>query len=72
MMAMAGRKVTSLFPILKGPLHHLATNKNFVRAMQWSKKFEPIFKQAGYTLDDAINKVFVPGHRGPHPEKCHQ
>lgn len=72
MMATGGRRISSLYPILKGPLHHLATNKNFVRAMQWSKKFEPIFKKAGYTLDDAINKVYVPGHRGPHPEKYHQ
>ena len=27
-----------------------------------------IFAAAGLTLNDAFNKVTVPGHRGPHPE----
>ena len=65
-------KVKTLYPILEGPLHHLATNKNFKQGLQWSKKFEPIFKKAGYELDDALNKVFVPGHKGPHSEEYHQ
>ncbi|WP_447971504.1 AHH domain-containing protein [Nitrospira sp. M1] len=37
----------------------------------WTPKFEPIFKKAGIDLDDAINKVAVPGHKGPHPEEYH-
>jgi len=31
-----------------------------------------IFKKAGMTLEDAANKVRIPGHFGPHPEKYHQ
>jgi RHS repeat-associated protein len=57
--------------MLKGPLHHIFTNKNFKRAQQWSKKFAPMFEKAGYKLDDAINKIHVPGHKGPHPDEYH-
>jgi hypothetical protein len=31
-----------------------------------------MFKQAGMTLEDAANKVSIPGHKGPHPEAYHQ
>jgi RHS repeat-associated protein len=58
--------------MLKGPLHHIFTNKNYIRGQQWSKKFEPIFEKAGYKLDDAINKINVPGHKGPHSDEYHQ
>jgi A nuclease family of the HNH/ENDO VII superfamily with conserved AHH len=58
--------------MLKGPLHHIATNKNFIRGQQWSKKFAPLFEKAGYKLDDAINKIHVPGHKGPHPDEYHE
>jgi hypothetical protein len=58
--------------MLKGPLHHLFTNKNFKRGQQWSKKFEPLFEKAGYKLKDAINKIEVIGHKGPHPDEYHQ
>ncbi|WP_291911512.1 AHH domain-containing protein [Chitinophaga sp. CB10] len=68
----AAQDSRSWYKVLKGPLHHIATNKNFIQGLQWSKKFEPIFKKAGYGLDDALNKVFVPGHRGPHPEAYHR
>ncbi|MEP3478771.1 MAG: AHH domain-containing protein [Fuerstiella sp.] len=27
-----------------------------------------IFDKAGFDLDDEINKIRVPGHKGPHPE----
>lgn len=53
-------------------LHHIFTNKNFIRGQQWSKKFEPLFEKAGYTLDDAINKIRVLGHKGPHPDEYHE
>jgi len=56
---------------LKGPLHHIFTNKNFIRGQQWSKKFMPLFEKAGYSLQDAINKIQVPGHYGPHPDEYH-
>ena len=57
------------------PVHHLATNKNFkssARGGPWSPRFESIFNRAGMDLDDAFNKVRVPGHQGPHPEAYHQ
>jgi RHS repeat-associated protein len=58
-----------------GPEHHLATNKNWVseaRGGPWSPKFESIFKKAGMTLDDAANRIRIPGHACPHPEAYHQ
>jgi RHS repeat-associated protein len=58
--------------MLKGPIHHIFTNKNFIRGQQWSKKFAPLFEKAGYKLNDAINKIEVIGHKGPHPEEYHQ
>ena len=58
--------------VLKGPLHHIFSNKNFIRGQQWSKKFEPLFEKAGYKLNDAINKIEVIGHKGPHPDEYHQ
>jgi hypothetical protein len=60
---------------LRGPVHHLATNKNRLstaRGGPWTPRFQEVFEGAGYGLDDAINKVRVPGHAGPHPEAYHQ
>lgn len=31
-----------------------------------------MFEKAGYTLDNAINKINVPGHKGPHPDEYHE
>jgi RHS repeat-associated protein len=59
----------------KGPIHHVCTNKNCidpVRGGPWTPRFESIFEKAGMTLDDALNKIEVPGHFGPHPELYHQ
>lgn len=59
----------------KGPVHHICTNKNCVSSATggpWTPRFEPIFEKAGMTLDDALNKVALPGHKGPHPEAYHQ
>ncbi|MEP7377912.1 MAG: AHH domain-containing protein, partial [Chitinophagaceae bacterium] len=58
--------------LIAGALHHIATNKNFKAGLQWSLKFLPLFKKAGYKLEDAINTVFVKGHFGPHPEAYHK
>jgi hypothetical protein len=58
-----------------GSVHHIATNKNWVSTLQggpWSPIFDKIFKKAGMTLEDAANKVSIPGHYGPHPEAYHQ
>jgi RHS repeat-associated protein len=57
---------------IKTAIHHIFTNKNYVQGNQWSKKFDDLFKKAGYKLNDELNKVPVQGHYGPHPEKYHQ
>jgi len=56
---------------LKSSVHHIATNKNFIKGQQWSRQFLPIFQRAGMTLNDALNKVAVYGHRGPHSDQYH-
>ncbi|MDH2431079.1 RHS repeat-associated core domain-containing protein [Pokkaliibacter sp. MBI-7] len=58
----------------KAPVHHICTNKNCISAASggpWTPRFQEIFNKAGIGLDDAINKVAVPGHQGPHPEAYH-
>jgi hypothetical protein len=59
----------------KGPVHHVMTNKNWSstdRGGPWSPKFEEMAKKAGMTLEDAANKVEIPGHQGPHPQAYHE
>jgi hypothetical protein len=58
-----------------GPLHHIATNKNWISTLNdgpWSPVFEKVFEKAGMTLNDAANKVNIPGHFGPHPAGYHR
>jgi hypothetical protein len=58
-----------------GPVHHIATNKNTISTSSggpWTPRFEKLFKKAGMTLEDAANKVAIPGHKGRHPEGYHQ
>lgn len=57
---------------IKEAIHHIFTNKNFKRGEKWSEKFVPLFEKAAYKLDDAINKVKVLGHKGPHPDDYHR
>jgi hypothetical protein len=50
--------------------HHLMTNKNNksqAAGGPFTPKFEELAKRRGIALNDAINKVRLPGHRGPHP-----
>ncbi|MGE6761595.1 AHH domain-containing protein [Corallococcus interemptor] len=35
----------------------------------WSPRIQKLFNRAGMSLDDSANKVRVPGHKGPHPQK---
>lgn len=63
---------SSSYPNIGGPLHHIATNKNEKRGKKWTKKFKPFFDKAGLDMDGADNKVYVPGHKGPHPDDYHQ
>lgn len=50
-------------------IHHIATR--YEGKSNWATRFKGIFAKAGYSLDDAINKVAVPGHFGGHPERYH-
>ncbi|WP_426746264.1 AHH domain-containing protein [Myxococcus faecalis] len=55
--------------------HHIATNKWWDSTSSggpWSPKFQKLFDRAGMSLDDAANKVRVPGHKGPHPVEYHR
>ncbi|MFO0755161.1 MAG: FG-GAP-like repeat-containing protein [Byssovorax sp.] len=59
----------------KAPVHHVMTNKNPTstdRGGPWTPRFEAMAKEAGMTLEDAANKVEVPGHQGPHPQQYHE
>jgi RHS repeat-associated protein len=52
-------------------IHHIATDKNSISTAAggpYTPKFEILFKKAGMTLQDALNKIPVLGHQGPHPE----
>ena len=58
----------------EGHEHHIATNKWWDSTNlggPWSPKFQEIFDRAGMSLDDAANRVRVPGHKGPHPVEYH-
>lgn len=55
--------------------HHLATDKNdrsSVRGGPWTPLFERLFAKAGMSLDAPANRVYLAGHRGPHPEAYHK
>jgi len=55
--------------------HHIATNKWWDSTSSggpWSPRFQKLFDRAGMSLDDAANKVRVPGHKGPHPVEYHR
>jgi RHS repeat-associated protein len=59
----------------KTPVHHICTNKNCISAVTggpWTPKFKEIFEKAGIKLNDAINKIAIPGHKGPHPQEYHE
>ncbi|QDV42480.1 hypothetical protein Enr13x_23270 [Stieleria neptunia] len=42
--------------------HHIATNKSEF----WGRLFKEVFDPARISLDDPINKVMIPGHKGGH------
>ena len=66
------RDIKRLHPTKKFEIHHIATNKNFKWRKKWSKTFENLFNKGGLKLDDDINKILLPSHAGPHPDKYHQ
>ena len=57
------------------PEHHIATNKNSaaeVRGGPWTPRFEKFFHQADIDMEHPANRIFVIGHKGPHPEAYHE
>jgi len=72
-VAMAARGSGSKAPCVE--THHIATicnDKSTARGGQWTPRFREIFAKAGMTLDDPANKMPLPGHYGPHPERYHE
>ncbi|MBZ4331016.1 AHH domain-containing protein [Corallococcus sp. AS-1-12] len=56
-------------------VHHIATNKWWEATRDggpWSPQFQKLFDRAGMSLDDEVNTVRVPGHKGPHPREYHE
>jgi hypothetical protein len=62
----------------KGPCvetHHIATicnDKDPKRGGPWTPRFRRIFAKAGMTLNEPANKMPLPGHYGPHPQRYHE
>jgi len=55
----------------KAEEHHLMTNKNTISKAAggpYTQKFEDLAKLRGITLEDMMNRVYLVGHKGPHPE----
>jgi hypothetical protein len=55
--------------------HHIATVKNLTssaRGGPWTPRFAEVFDRAGMSMEDAANRVPVPGHKGPHPQAYHE
>jgi hypothetical protein len=55
--------------------HHIATicnEKDTRRGGPWTPRFQRIFARAGMSMEDPANKMSLPGHYGPHPERYHE
>jgi hypothetical protein len=55
--------------------HHIATIANdtsSARGGPWTPRFRSLFAKAGMKLDDPANRMPLPGHYGPHPERYHR
>ncbi|OJT23776.1 hypothetical protein BO221_17535 [Archangium sp. Cb G35] len=55
--------------------HHMATSRNSkstLRGGPWTPPFEELFAEAGMSLKDKANIVYLKGHYGPHPKEYHQ
>ncbi|HEY0094082.1 MAG TPA: AHH domain-containing protein [Archangium sp.] len=61
-------------PPKKPQVHHIATvenEKSTLRGGPWTQRFKQIFDKAGMSMEDPVNKVQLPGHKGPHPQTYH-
>lgn len=72
-----GTQVSVSSPYTTGapPIHHVCTNKNCTGTASggpWTPRFQELFENAGLNINSEINKIAVPGHRGPHPAAYHQ
>ncbi|MFY0582877.1 AHH domain-containing protein [Cystobacter fuscus] len=59
----------------EGDIHHICTNKNEISETSggpWTPLFQQVFDLARMSLDDAVNKVRIQGHKGPHPAEYHK
>nr|WP_246173404.1 AHH domain-containing protein [Phyllobacterium endophyticum] len=78
MKYIAGAGITAVSVIVRAKgehEHHICTNKNCISTAAggpWTPLFKQIFKDADMNLEDAVNKVHVPGHKGPHPREYHE
>ncbi len=55
-------------------VRHICADKNCVDASKggpWTPKFQQLFDGPGMSLQDEATKVFVEGHKGPHPQEYH-
>jgi hypothetical protein len=55
--------------------HHIATvcnDNDTKRGGPWTPRFRQIFAKAGMSMEDPANKMPLPGHYGPHPERYHR
>ena len=72
-VAMAARGAGGNGPCVE--THHIATicnDKDTRRGGPWTPRFREIFAKAGMSLEDPANKMPLPGHYGPHPERYHE
>jgi hypothetical protein len=73
MVRNAGSKLTA--SLRRSQEHHICTDKCDISTKSggpWTPVFKEFFDNAGLKLSDAVNKVVVAGHRGPHPEPYHK
>jgi hypothetical protein len=59
----------------EGTIHHIATVENetsTLRGGPWTPRLKDFFDKAGMSMEDAANKVRIPGHKGPHPREYHE
>lgn len=64
-----------LFALARGSYHHILTNKNYVSTKTggpWSPRFEDFLQKAGLKFSHSANRVWIEGHKGPHPAAYHQ
>ena len=63
-----------LFAMARGSYHHILTDKNYVSSKTggpWSPRFEDFLQKAGLKFSHPANRVWLKGHRGPHPAAYH-